>query len=314
MKDKLLNQDCSETDVIRQRRHFDRFRNYSLRGIVESDVSILTAWLNGLWTDIPTIIHRREYAPIYRATVNNRIPVNKEQNKRINAIEYLGHPKKSSNRYGRANLPNETIFYGAENFLTAISEVNPKIGDLITVSKWEQKKIHTLTLAPILAKPANSNYSNSLNRFYKSKTAFNPNWPNANLIAQEIFSFMEYEFSKVIHINHFDYFFSAYFASRILNKQHIKIDGLIYPSVAQEVQFTNIALKPNIIESHYQITELTEHIVTQVPDSESNGLFTVKIASAICPLNYMKKNIVWEQKEYSIPEIELLKNYYNYIE
>ena len=73
-----------------------------------------------------------------RLTVNKYLPEN--NNETVNEISLLKNPPAESvKKYGRANLINQSILYGTFILPTALLELNPEVGDIVTVSEWELK-------------------------------------------------------------------------------------------------------------------------------------------------------------------------------
>ena len=67
--------------------------------------------------------------------MNKRLPEN--NNQRINETKWLGcKPADAVTSYGRMNFIGQSILYGTFAIPTAINELKPQIGDLVTISEW----------------------------------------------------------------------------------------------------------------------------------------------------------------------------------
>lgn len=113
------------------------FNKYSKCGINEN----IEKWiLNTLDNSLPFFGHLTntyQVDSLDRITINNRIL---GSNKRIKEIKFLKYPLKNMVvKYGRCNFPNQSIFYGTTMILTALNEMKPKVGDLITKTKRKLK-------------------------------------------------------------------------------------------------------------------------------------------------------------------------------
>jgi hypothetical protein len=60
-------------------------------------------------------------------------------NKLTNISELSYKPSKSVNGYGRCNIPHHSVFYGGNNVLTVLSELDPEEGDNIYLAIAELK-------------------------------------------------------------------------------------------------------------------------------------------------------------------------------
>lgn len=203
---------------------------------------------------------------IDRITVNKRLPDN--SNETINEIKYLRNPPPQIiNKYGRANLKNQSILYGTFILPTAILETNPDVDDLVTVSTWKLQKNDTpLTVYPVFD-------------FFKTKdmqlkNIFNSVISKYPVDLQELIimdsCLIACYFSKSVEVGkEINYTFSAHIADKILNEKFDgKIDAIIYPSVKDPSQSENIALKPEIFINKYELEKVIEsRVISKNPKS-----------------------------------------------
>src|SRR5690606_16007235 len=111
--------------------------------------------------------------------------------------------------------------YGAFDLLTVLSELKPRIGDLITKSIWRVKDNQSLTFSPIFKnQPVEGDVVNprmsQINHIYEKQLKGYPQ--NTKMQIDTLVQFIADAFTKTISSkNHLDYIFSAYFSDRILN-------------------------------------------------------------------------------------------------
>jgi hypothetical protein len=207
-----------------------------------------------------------------RMTINRTLPNNNGET--IHELKYLKNPPPESiSKYGRANLKGQSILYATFILPTIIFEMKPKVGELVTISKWELKIPETnLLVCPIIDYPNCRDYQ-LLNEFEKALKTCPKGFQDIiindyNLIAQCFSKYVE----KGKDIN---YIFSAHFADQIFNELYDgKIEAIIYPSVQDPVNSANIALKPSAFEEKYKIFEICESIVYS---NDGNSLFLKRI-------------------------------------
>jgi len=216
-----------------------------------------------------SLILKSRISSFQRVTINKRLFQGK--NVRIDDISFLKNPPANLvSRLGRANLQQQSVLYATFDPLTALSEMRPEVGDLVTTSTWKLKTDHDLTFSPVfknstkdgivhneMALKASLHYAKEL-RNHDEETAKQ---------IDILIKFMADCFSKDVDPNnHFDYFMSAYFANKIFyNFENGEVDAILYPSVRQSLTLTNISIKPLIFEHNYQIDLVEEGIVTNVP-------------------------------------------------
>jgi len=173
--------------------------------------------------------------------------------------------------YGRANKPNEQIFYCASNFQLATIEViqnyqkNPfaeKGIAFLTIGVWRTKSdlhVSNITHSPILHKfrqDISSNY-NQIEEILKSEHHTVDFAKSSSLILQ----FFAEQYTKNTIKSHHDYKISAFYANRLNQiKANIafeyakeKFDGINYPSVAMKYKGDNQALLLETAENKLEL-------------------------------------------------------------
>ena len=244
--------------------------------IREIDVKFIKRYISQI-NLISGLTYKTKIQNLRRVTINKKLFGGK--NRRIDEISFLKYPpKKSVKRYGRANSPNESILYATFDPITALSEMRPDIGDLITISTWKLKSDYSLTVSPIFKNSTKDGIIHNEVSLIAKRNYIQQLKQYDNEIQKQleiIIQFVADCFSKEVEdTNHFDYFLSAYYANRILwELQNGEVDAILYPSVRQSLEMTNIAMKPNIFDKNYELELVEESIVKQNKSKTSTGWY-----------------------------------------
>jgi len=221
--------------------------------------------------DFIHFIGEGSFPTIERITINKRVI---KENKRITDPEFLTYPPSECvSKYGRANLKYQSVFYGTFNFPTALNEMQPEIGDLITVSRWKLKRPNEeLVVCPIFMHPKQNNLFNPrllkiYHDFSNDIKKFDPTTQN---VINEIQIFLAKCFAKNVNRgNHQAYIFSAMIANKILYEyENGKIDAILYPSTKEGFKSENIAIKPDVFDQKYFLAETVEKKVLNYSKDE----------------------------------------------
>ena len=214
--------------------------------------------------------------------------------------------------YGRANKPNEQIFYCSSNFRLASFEVIQDIKNslspknevaFLTIGVW--KTLEDINLADIIHSPVlhktrgdiRANFQKHQEILYKQHLT--PEIATASSLISQFFS---EQFTKYKTNSHHDYKISAYY-TRLLKTMNSKIapeyikkkfDGVNYPSVAMKYKGDNQAV---FLESAKQKLELINaiQVVCSNLDFES-GDFTAGIMHEAKSI--IGGKIVWKEEIY----------------
>jgi hypothetical protein len=216
-----------------------------------------------------SLILKSKVSGFQRVTINKRLFNGK--NIRIEDISFLRNPpERIVSRYGRANLPKQSVLYATFDPLTALSEMRPEVGDLVTTSTWKLKMDYDLCYSPVFKNSTRDGIIHNEMALRSSMQYRNVLRKYDEEMAKQIdvlVKFMADCFAKDVDpSSHLDYFMSAYFANKIFyHFENGEVDAILYPSVRQSLTLTNIALKPEVFEQNYQIDLVEEGIVTGVP-------------------------------------------------
>ncbi len=231
---------------------------------------------------------------IERVTVNKRVI---KENTRINNVNKLKYPPSECVRkYGRANLKNQSVFYGTFNFMTAIKEMKPEIGDLITVSEWEIKNSNDKLIAcPLfMNQPKDGTINIRLLNMYNSFVSDLKRFPFevSNLIF-EIHVFYANCFARKIDSkNNQGYIYTALLADKILNQYRCGIvDAIIYPSTQEELRTENIVIKKDSFDKKFKLFKTTEKRLINISEEGRKYIFEVLGETHI----FDKESIKWNK-------------------
>lgn len=273
MQDDILPPDFEINNFRKMLEYFRELSKGGVSGVIED-------WLlNMLELTIPfqaNFWFTENFSGFERITINKRVI---GENNRIKYIKHLKYPpQKSVKKYGRCNLPRESVLYGTFNFMTAIVEMKPDRGDLITRSIWTCKNDNQLKYCPIFYnQPTKGKVVNPRSIYYKNmfERTLHSQYSNPAIreFIKELNKFISEQFSKpVTSGNHRDYIFSSFFASKILNEMEDgTIDAIHYPSVQEDLSLDNIAIKPAVFDANFAISEVEESYVYGIPTKRSSG-------------------------------------------
>lgn len=225
-------------------------------------------------TILSSLIYRQKIDGFQRVTVNDWIP---DVNGRVEYIKHLKYPPKEYiKKYGRANLIGQSVLYATFDYITALSEMRPDIGNTITVSFWKLKSDYALSVTPIYKNTTKDGVVHnelSLRANVMSKQMLKQYDENVRMQIDIIVKFIADAFSKDVEDgNHFDYYLSAYYANKLFYEfENETIDAILYPSVRQSLTLSNIALKPEIFDKYYELDKVEESVILSKPSIGSRG-------------------------------------------
>ncbi len=203
---------------------------------------------------------------IYRSRINTNNDTFTSQNK-------ISYPTKITTKFGRANCPGTTMFYGSytpsisgndqidEAYLINAYEIsqflrdNDSIGNIkITIGKWVVKE--DIQLVAIIFHPRFQNktlLSQNLNAQFKKNLEKHPQFARKTKIWNK---FISQEFAKEVdELNDNNYIISATYTEQLTSKG---LDGLIYPTVKLEGRGFNIALTQKAVDDKLYLERVAE--------------------------------------------------------
>ncbi|MCT4135548.1 RES domain-containing protein [Elizabethkingia anophelis] len=251
----------NNTEILKQKIQF--LRNFlKPDSIKEKEIELLKHFFLD-FSFITGLTYKTKIEKFQRVTINSRIF---GEEKRITEINHLENPPELYvKRFGRANMIGQSVLYATDNPLTALAEMRPEAGQLITISKWKLITDYDLTVYSIFKNsPLTTDVSNLMTikaQIEYSKLISKINYPKELLDQIDLLiQFICDCFSKEVNdLNHFDYFLSAHYANQIFTTlQNGEIDAILYPSVRQSLELTNIAMKPAVFKANYVLESVEE--------------------------------------------------------
>lgn len=285
--------------------YFKQFSNGGITGVIEK-------WLLDMLDETikfhSYLTLHQVFPEIERMTINRHVV---GKNKRIKDINYLKYPPADKvTKYGRCNLPLQSVFYGSFNIMVTMNEMRPEVGDLITRTKWRVRSDEPIKYCPIfMNQPHEENIMNDRTWAFKKQfeQLVEREFPkNTRQLVLDLNQFVADCFSKWITTdNHRDYLFSAYFSDLILNKiEDGSIDAIYYPSVKEDLSFENIAIKPTVFDRKYSLVKVDEDIVVGTPEKTSYG-YSLEGISDCTSFDYTTGKILWDIGEYTQPDFKI---------
>lgn len=261
--------------------------------IKEPDLVSIQQKLDSLFGYIPLPKYECIPARLERLTINESVPP--FNNERINEIKYIKYPPvEFVKKYGRCNVLNHSMFYGAFNFLTIMGELKPGIGKAVTHSEWVLKEDAPLKMFPIFfITKADSKGHNSLSlEILDEHEDFTSHFSNSDRKALDMsVEFLAKCFAKdVEHTNHFDYFLSSYISKKIFDFEEINYDGIVYPSVQLQLEVSNMAIRPDVFDKKFKLRKVGHAI--NIIEPGKNGINYVTSRSTLFDLE--KGLIIWD--------------------
>lgn len=252
-------------DSSKLRMYISLLNRYTKTGTISNrNIHLLEEIINEVrdYLPIPSMPFRP--AQLVRVTLNRNI--SKVGNRMITEIKYLKYPPPESiTKFGRCNLIGQSMLYGSFNMVTASKEMRPEIGDLVTISTWKLKQGMDILTCPIF-------YITSLDGMVhnelslKCKIAHDNYFRNhfSNEYRNEVDNLMEFfakAFAKEVAVGNWnDYFLSAYLTNIIFNRIGPKIEMLIYPSVQESLESSNMAIRPEVFDEKFELYEVSHGV------------------------------------------------------
>jgi hypothetical protein len=225
----------------------------------------------------------------YRARINKK-------DKLFTNVSELYYPKpediKTQGRMNRVGVP---LFYLAASHQTALLEVRPKKGDILTIIRYKLKntddRLHLMELGVAetqfqhnLEKTYNIVENTMLRNKFKNKEAMEINLMIRSFIASELMKIIpqreEYRYNKTIAIY------------EILTKSD-EIDGVLYPSIAgdglRRSGATCVAINPNSANNLFKPVVAMLTAVENINAKSEYEMNCTKNSKLI-----VDENIIWE--------------------
>lgn len=257
-------------------------RHYMEIGITEAQERDITTLLSFVFAVHQGLERQEVVKEIQRVTINRRIL---RRNARLHNISYLKYPPAQFAGYGRCNVKNQSVLYAGFDYVTILSELKPEVGDLITISYWENKAEHPMRCNTIVGHQPAGDVINPMT--FRARSAIereiNKYPPNLRSLFTAQIEFLADAFSRRVAPRPvINYLFSAYFASKLLGPE-MNFDAINYASVQQRLSLNNIAIRADVFDRLFELKEAKEMIVVGSPYGETGnfgGMFSHGTASA----------------------------------
>ncbi len=266
--------------------------------LTEGEISFIKIAIPELICILPTCVYPVSSfkLPFERLVINEIIC---GKNKRLKSLTDLRYPprKKLPNLdYNRTSLKGQAIFYaGSKGKLTLAFETQPQKGQLITISKWIQTSGPiNMTVICQDASLAMSNPDELLQYYNHYERLLNQLETNTQEVVIAIFRFIIKAFTREVDPkNKKGYLFSALLSNMFFNSSENPCDAIYYPSVPCDGSAMNIAIKPDVLDKHFEMIEANEVVV----EESHNKNKWLTFDSAICK-SYNKDTLElnWENK------------------
>jgi len=275
--------------------------------LTENEISWFKSALPDFLSSLPINIESvSRFSNPFERLVINRDVVEIKQNQRLTSLEQIRYPPLNIQEeldYNRASLKGQSIFYaGSLGSLPVTIEVNPQVGDLVTLSKWNLKDNKKLDLVAIFQDldialsnpnellPAYNNYIEFLGSLDS----------NTRVVVEESYKFIVKAFRrKVSPSNKRGYVFSSLISDMLFTKLNHNVDAIYYPIVPNDASAMNIAIKPSVLDEKFDFIDATEEIFSVAPNSGGKGWLAH--VTATCD-SYNKENLELEWKEQFIDD------------
>jgi hypothetical protein len=222
---------------------------------------------------VPLSLKRENFRYIYRVTVNKRITNN--NNDPLTKISNLLGPPAIFSPTGRCSIQPEdlSIFYCTLDFLAAVLEIRPNVGDKITISVWRINENQSLTTHMALhPKLVNNDFFTEYYKITKGRKH-----PVVAEIIDEILFFFTEEFLKKSDDQYPEnYLFSSYFSfvtHSSPKENNFKLDTVLYPS-NKVFGATNLAILNSVVLDKLELQAVYRTTIDTI-DREYNDVNSI---------------------------------------
>lgn len=200
------------------------------------------------------------FAGLYRARQHKLINGQSDEYVFTNEKEFWNPPKESIKVLGRCNDIGESMFYSSNDFQTAILEVRPQEGQFITIARFLPKTNGNL-IPSFRIKPICIQHLKKIKGLKSCITDFDltkrvPKFLEVDNLLDEIFTELvnedesyKYKLSNAI---------TRCMLVNIMNDEdnQFSMNGMIYPSIVNNLNSINVLLKPIYALNNYLINSI----------------------------------------------------------
>jgi hypothetical protein len=304
--------EITDFELFLNKKNLDILRDLSRKDIKEENVQLIIKLLDRLLIYFVYAKDKSSFEKLFRLTINKTII---GENTRLKYISNLKYPpdKKVIKKYGRCNLPKQSILYASLMSMTSLNEMKPRTRDLITETVWKRKSTKQMVCIPVFSnQPTNAPMINietgetipfltnirtlEMDERFKKQISDYPK--NLRELSILVVQFIADCFSKTVNpINHFNYVFSAYISDKFFNEvESGEIDAMYYPSVANKLNTENLAIKPYVFDELYEPFGVVESEVLTDP-SQGSRSYQMDPIAATTKFNMQTGEIYWDEDE-----------------
>ncbi len=240
----------------------------------------------------------------FRAVINSSVVGEKKSLSKKRHLSYPPlHIVKQLGKFNRCNSPDKTILYSSESIDTALNELKPKVGELVSVGVWVPDGDRKINSFPISHHPEahgiNENSTAAMNAFLEQQKKLRPELAD---FLVPFFKILGREFSKPIS-HHYEYLISALFSSKLFSNQkrentEFDIECIVYPSVGNKYSTSNLAIRSDVFRSRFKLKQVLEFEVTETNYGKQQDINPFLIKSVGYKnlretTNFQQNDIIW---------------------
>jgi hypothetical protein len=210
--------------------------------------------------------------------------------------------KKFVKKYGRANLIDQSMFYGSTAKTAPFAEIGANVGDLVVISHWRtmsKMAVMHIGFTDYNAKRLES--SRKLEDLYD----FVKETQNRSILNNQVYEFLGKLFSEEVNKDkeHL-YRLTSAIANKFLTSP---VHGILYPTIAMYGNVDNLVLKPDYVDGNLKLlyTEFLQIVKKDKAQYSTRLIDTAVEVNDSGEILWTGKNLGWNllpQQELSIKE------------
>ncbi len=209
------------------------------------------------------------FSGLYRARQHEQIDGESDKYSFTNEKEFWNPPECVIKKIGRCNNIEESMFYCSNQFETAIVEVRPQANKFITVANFLPHKRDN-QLPSFRIKPNCIQHLKKIKDFKSCIADYNLSERNSEFI--KVDNLLDDLFTEIVQEDEAHKYkitnaiTQCMLHTKLVNENgdQYSMNGMIYPSIADNLQSINILMKPIYVINHYYINCLQTFKVLEV--------------------------------------------------
>lgn len=247
-----------------------KLKTFDLKTLDEQEIQDFLEYYQYVFTYLVAQTNDLYISRMYRLVDNESVLGKRE---RIRERKHLSYPPEdlvnSKKRYNRVNTPEFNIFYASFSIDDVLLETKPVAGQLITIGLWlpatgDEVKLISYPICPNPIKfKVNKEATGGYFAFQKLSNEIDPLLYD---FLNSMYSFVNDEYAKSVS-HHLEYLYSALFSKSVFEIENgpnplFNYECIIYPSIGNNLEAQNIALKPNTIDRKFKLCKVIEFEIT----------------------------------------------------